>query len=117
VAAYCRCLDKRNSSGSLRGSANFGHLFFWRGRIFKSYWSGQPIAPAKYLYGVLVPWTALEFGGIISLLGCFVDQALLPNLLPALLAFMFYVTLWPSGRSMVRSMGDAEDAGLYEAPR
>jgi hypothetical protein len=90
---------------------------FWRGRIFKSYWSGQPIAPAKYLYGMLSIWTALVFGGIISLLGCFADRSLLPNLLPALLAFMFYATLWPSGRSMVRSMGDAEDAGVYEAPR
>ncbi|MGD0138607.1 MAG: hypothetical protein ABSD28_06990 [Tepidisphaeraceae bacterium] len=91
--------------------------FFWRGRIFKSYWSGQPIAPAKYLYGMLATWTALEFGGIISLLGCFVDQSLLPNLLPALLAFMFYATLWPSGRSMVRSVGHAEDAEVYEEPR
>jgi hypothetical protein len=91
--------------------------FFWRGRQFKAYWSGHPIEPSKYLYGMLAIWTALEFGGILSLLGCFVDHAMLPNLLPALIAFMFYVTLWPSGRSMVHSHGDMEDASVYEEPR
>jgi len=91
--------------------------FFWRSRLFKCYWSGHPIPPAKYLYGMLAIWAALEFGGIISLLGCFVDRSLLPNLLPALIAFMFFVTLWPSGRSMVTVVGNAEDASVYEEPR
>jgi len=91
--------------------------FFWRQRLFKPYWFGKPIAPAKYFFGMLTIWAALEVGGIISLLGCFVDQALLPNLLPALVAFMFYVTLWPSGRSMVRSVGHVEDPAVYEEPR
>lgn len=91
--------------------------FFWRGRLFKIYWSGHPIPPAKYLYGMLTIWAALEFGGIIALLGCFFEQSLLPNLLPALIAFMFFVTLWPSGRAMVSSKGGEEDASLYEQPR
>ena len=91
--------------------------FFWRGRLFKSYWSGHPIAPAKYLHGMLAIWAALEFGGIIALLGCFIDHSLLPNLLPALVAFMFFVTLWPSGKAMVSSVGQEEDASLYEEPR
>lgn len=91
--------------------------FFLRGRLFKEYWTGHPIQPAKYLFGMTAIWSALEFGGIISLLGCFVDQALLPNLLPALVAFMFFVTLWPSGRAMVRSVGNEADASIYEQPR
>jgi hypothetical protein len=91
--------------------------FFLRGRLFKSYWTGHPIAPTKYLYGMLAIWSALEFGGIIALLGCFVDRNLLPNLLPALIAFMFFVTLWPSGRAMVRSVGNAQDPEVYEQPR
>jgi hypothetical protein len=90
--------------------------FFWRGHVFKAYWTGQTIPPMSYLYGMLTMWAALEFGGIFSMLGCFVDHALLPNLLPALVAFMFYVTLWPSGRAMVSHMGDKEDAGKYEQP-
>jgi hypothetical protein len=90
--------------------------FFWRGRLFKAYESGTPVAPAKYLYGMLAIWTALEFGGIISLMGCFVNHSLLPNLLPAMAAFMFYVTLWPSGKSMVHH-GNFEDPGVYEEPR
>jgi hypothetical protein len=70
-----------------------------------------------YLYGMLTIWAALELGGIFSLLGCFMNHALLPNLLLALVAFMFYVTLWPSGRAMVSRMGHHEDSGKYEAPR
>jgi hypothetical protein len=91
--------------------------FFWRGRVFKGYWSGQTIPPLKYLYGMLAMWAALEFGGIFALLGCLVDRALLPNLLPALVAFMFYVTLWPSGRAMVSHVGQYEDASKYQEPR
>jgi hypothetical protein len=91
--------------------------FFWRGHVFKAYWTGQTIPPTTYLYGMLTIWAALEFGGIFSLLGCFVDRALLPNLLPALVGFMFYVTLWPSGRAMVSHKGQFEDAGKYESPR
>jgi hypothetical protein len=91
--------------------------FFWRGRLFKMYWSGHPIPPAKYLYGMLTIWAALEFGGIISVLGCLIEQSLLPNLLPALIAFMFFVTLWPSGKAMVSTVGDREDASVYEQPR
>jgi hypothetical protein len=59
----------------------------------------------------------LEFGGIIALLGCIVERLLLPNLLPALVAFMFFVTLWPSGKAMVSSIGNQEDASVYEEPR
>jgi hypothetical protein len=91
--------------------------FFWRARMFRTYWSGHPVEPIKYLYGNLAIWTALEFGGILSLLGCFIDHSLLPNLLPALAAFMFFVTLWPSGKSMVRTVGGAEDPSVYEEPR
>jgi hypothetical protein len=91
--------------------------FFWRGHVFKAYWTGQTIAPRNYLYGMLAIWAALEFGGIFALLGCFVNHSLLPNLLPALVAFMFYVTLWPSGRAMVKHVGHLEDAQHYEEPR
>jgi hypothetical protein len=91
--------------------------FFWRSRVFKAYWTGQTISPGKYLFGSISTWLALEIGGIISLVGCFVDHSLLPNLLPALVAFMFYVTLWPSGRAMVRNVGSHEDPQLYEEPR
>jgi hypothetical protein len=92
--------------------------FFWRGHIFKAYWSGKIVPPQKYLFGMLTVWLALEAGGILSLIGCAIDHALLPNLLPALVAFMFYVTLWPSGRAMVRhSVGAAEDPEVYEEAR
>lgn len=91
--------------------------FFGRSHIFKAYWSGQTVTPQKYLAGMLTIWLALEIGGIFSLVGCLVNHALLPCLLPALIAFMFYATLWPSGRAMTRRVGNLEDPQLYEEPR
>jgi hypothetical protein len=91
--------------------------FFWRGHIFRAYWTGQPVSPWKYLIGTLSVWFALEIGGIFSLFGCFYNHSLLPDLLPALVAFMFFVTLWPSGRAMINHMKDVEDPELYEEPR
>jgi hypothetical protein len=91
--------------------------FFARSGIFKAYWFGKKVSPGKYLSGMLLIWLALEFGGLFSLAGCLVDNELLPNLFPALVAFMFFVTFWPSGRAMVRSTGNQDDAALYEEPR
>jgi hypothetical protein len=91
--------------------------FFWRGHLFKAYWTGRPIAPANYLFGMISVWVALEVGGLLSLSGSIMSGSLLPSLLPALVAFMFYVTLWPSGRSMVRRVGNSEDPHVYEEPR
>jgi hypothetical protein len=62
-------------------------------------------------------WVALEIGGLFALVGCLRSQQLLPDLLPALVAFMFFVTLWPSGRAMTRQTGHLEDPQVYEEPR
>lgn len=91
--------------------------FFARGHVFKAYWTGNCVTPGKYLSGMLTVWLALELGGIFSLVGCLVTGQLLPNVLPALVAFMFFVTFWPSGRAMVRHVGHSEDAAVYEEPR
>jgi len=90
---------------------------FWRGRVFKPYWSGRTVPPGKYLLGMLAIWLALDLGGLLSLLGCVVTGSLLPNLLPALLTLMFFLTTWPSGRAMVRTVGQHTDPQVYEEPR
>jgi hypothetical protein len=90
--------------------------FFWRGRVFKAYATGKPVSPEKYLFGMLVIWMALEIGGLFSLAGCFVDNSPLPNLIPALVAFMFFVTFWPSGRAMAQPTGQYDDPGIYHEP-
>jgi hypothetical protein len=38
-------------------------------------------------------------------------------MIPALVAFGFFATLWPSGRAMFKTDGDKEDPQLYEEPR
>jgi len=91
--------------------------FFWRSRMFKGYWSGQLVSPRDYLIGMTTVWLALEIGGLLALAGCLVSGALLPNLLPALLAFMLFTPLWPNGHSMTRALTDERDPADYEEPR
>jgi hypothetical protein len=91
--------------------------FFWRGRLFRGYWSGQLVAPRDYLVGMITVWAAIEIGGLLALTGCLVTGTLLPNLLPALLAFMLFTPLWPNGHSMTRALINEHDPADYEDPR
>jgi len=90
---------------------------FWRGRVFKPYWAGQTVPPAQYLSGMATVWAALAVGGIVSLAGCVATKSLTPNLLPAMMSLILFLTMWPGGRAMIRRVGNADDPGLYEEPR
>jgi hypothetical protein len=91
--------------------------FFWQTHVFRAYYTGETIAPGQYLFGKMTVWLALEIGGLFSLAGCFVGNSPLPDLLPALVAFMFFVTFWPNGRAMIRHVGHLEDPSIYEEPK
>jgi hypothetical protein len=91
--------------------------FFLRSREFKSYWSGKCVTPAHYLKGMLSVWITMEIGGLLALTGCLVTESLLPNLLPALVAFILFIPFWPSGRAMTCPVGDQDDAENYAEPR
>jgi len=91
--------------------------FFLRGQIFKAYWAGEVVSPRNYLVGMLMLWLTIVAGGIIALVGVWLTKSLLPNLLPALVAFMFFIPFWPSGRAMTRRVGNDDDPEHYEEPR
>jgi hypothetical protein len=91
--------------------------FFTRSRMFKGYWAGKHVPPRDYLIGMVAIWVALEIGGLAALLGCLISNTALPNLLPALLAFMLFTPLWPSGHSMVRPLKNERDPAHYQEPR
>lgn len=91
--------------------------FFLRSRLFKGYWSGQLVSPKNYLAGMILIWCALELGGLLSLAGCLATGKLLPNLVPALLAFMLFTPLWPNGHAMTRRLQNEHDPADYEEPR
>jgi hypothetical protein len=91
--------------------------FFLRSKLFRGYWSGQLVSPKNYLAGMILIWSALEFGGLLSLVGCLVSGKLLPNLVPALLAFMLFTPLWPNGHAMTRRLQNEHDPADYEEPR
>ena len=88
-----------------------------RNRYFKEYWNGKVVAPADYLKGMACMWIATEIGGIIALVGCFMANDLVPNILPAAAAFGLFVPFWPSGHAMTRPVGLVDDNEVYEDPR
>lgn len=91
--------------------------FFMRSRDFRCYWEGKVVSPASYLRGMLTIWLACEIGGLIALLGCMFTGTLLPNLLPAMVAFILFTPFWPSGRAMTHPVGNDDDFEIYEEPR
>src|SRR4051812_38377709 len=91
--------------------------FFWRSREFKSYWDGKPVSPSHYLRGMLIVWLTMEVGGLMALAGCLMTGGLLPNLLPAMVAFILFTPFWPSGRAMTHPVGNDDDFEVYEEPR
>ena len=91
--------------------------FAVRSRLFRSFWRGEGVNPRKYLTGMLVVWFTFEAGGLLSLTGCLLSNSLLPGLLPALAAFMFFTPLWPNGHAMSRPTGDSDDPEIYHEPR
>lgn len=91
--------------------------FFWRGHLFKDYWLGRPVAPGRYVLATITVGFALALGGIFSLIGCLVTGSFMPNLIPALLALVLFALHWPTGRAMVRPVGQVEDPQVYEEPR
>ncbi len=91
--------------------------FFLRSREFRAYWTGERVTPSHYLKGMLIVWLTMEIGGLAALLGCIVSQSLLPNLLPAMVAFVLFVPFWPSGRAMTSALGNEDDPEKYAEPR
>ena len=91
--------------------------FFVRARIFRDYWMGKVVEPRDYLRGMLTVWGTIEIGGIFALVGCAVSGAVIPCILPAMVAFMLFCPFWPSGDAMVSPVGAEDDSELFRHPR
>jgi hypothetical protein len=63
-------------------------------------------------------WLVIEVAGLLSLLGCLMSNALMPCMIPAAIAFMFFTPLYPSGVAMTHQhVGDTDDPATYVEPR
>ncbi|MFA9477591.1 hypothetical protein ACERK3_04705 [Phycisphaerales bacterium AB-hyl4] len=91
--------------------------FLLRHHVYRSYWEGRSVDPESYLKGMITIWIAPEVGGIIALVGVLFSGTLLPNLLPAAVAFMLFAPFWPTGRAMVDTVGAADDDEVFRHPR
>jgi len=91
--------------------------FFLQARAFKGYWQGHCVEPRAYLRGMITIWASLELSGLIALIGCWATRTMIPTMLPALIAFMLFVMLWPNGHAMTRPLVSEHDGADYEEPR
>ncbi|HYE18925.1 MAG TPA: hypothetical protein VEA69_10805 [Tepidisphaeraceae bacterium] len=91
---------------------------FLRSRLFRGYYDGECVAPKTYLTGMLVTWITAVGGGMLALYACLQTGTMLPNLFAGAVAFIFFVTQWPSGMAMVCDrQGATDDPERYEEPR
>lgn len=91
--------------------------FFVRSHLFKRYYNGQSVSTRHYLMGMMIVWIVLEIGGILSIAGTWFSGTFGPNIIPAVVAFVLFLTQWPKGNAIVRPTGDKEDFEQYEEPR
>lgn len=84
---------------------------------FQGYWKGKAVTPRQYFRGMLLVWTVIELAGLMSLVGCIVTGELVPNLIPALLAFVVFVTQWPNATAMTENIGNKDDSTVFQHPR
>ena len=90
--------------------------FFWRKHFFREYWLGRPVAPRNYIAATVAVGAALAIGGIVSLIGCLVTDAFVPNIIPGFLALVLFLLHWPTGQAMLKSGGHDLDEQHYEEP-
>ena len=72
--------------------------FLCRNWFFRAYWEGQAVPPGRFLAGSLAVWVALASSGLLATAGCLVTGTLTPNIAPAAVALVVYLTLWPKGQ-------------------
>jgi hypothetical protein len=91
--------------------------FYLRSRMFRAYEKGKPVPPRSYVIGMTMIWVPLEIGGLLAIVGAFASNTLIPNVIPAMLAFVLFTPFWPTGHAMTRNLGDQDDFELYKEPR
>lgn len=85
--------------------------------FFHNYWVGKPVKPRQYFQGMLLIWTVMEITGILALFGCLFTGELIPNILPAVLAFIVFIVQWPNASAMTESTGHMDDSSVFQHPR
>jgi Zn-dependent protease with chaperone function len=91
--------------------------YFLRGKYFARYYRNHTVAPKNYLKGMAITWGAAVVGGLISVVGIMVNKRVAPEIIPGMVALVFYCTTFPNGRAMTRPIGGTDDHGVYKEPR
>jgi hypothetical protein len=73
---------------------------FVRKRIFAQGLENGVVKPQDYLRGNIIVWATIEAATLLSLVGCIVSGAIMPNIIPGVFAVVLFVMLWPDGKAM-----------------
>jgi hypothetical protein len=93
-------------------------VFYIRGKLFfYGYLNGRSVTPRQYIYGMVMVWTWIELIGLLSLAGCIVSGSLAPCVIPALMAFIVFLTQWPNATALANHTGHLDDPSLFHHPR
>jgi|GEM_PF-750338 len=99
-------------------AAGVPFFFYLRSRLhFYGYRSGRSATPRQYIMGMTLVWSWLVLIGMLSILGCIATGDIGPNIIPALLAFIVFITQWPNASALVNRTGHLDDPSLYLHPR
>lgn len=90
---------------------------FYRRHLCIAYYRGEVVTPRHCLTGMLTVWVTLEVGMIAPVIGCYLTASFMPGLIPAVAAFVVFITQFPTGRMMISRVGDSDDPETYEMPR
>jgi small-conductance mechanosensitive channel len=91
--------------------------FFVREGLYARYRRGKLVNPARYLLGMVTVWLPLSLIAATAAVVSIMMRTLLPNIVPAGVALVILLCLWPTGRAMTRRVGGTKDPELYEEPR
>ena len=102
---------------------NFGWLtvtvpvaFLIQRQLFDNYHHGKPVAPEKYVAGMLAIWLPLSVAGVVGMIGWIVARTPLLAIVPSILALLVFLIFHPTGAAMTKPVGDHDDPGVYEEP-
>lgn len=91
--------------------------FLLRSWLFRPYWRRGSVSPLAYVCAMTSLWLVLAIAGLTAQLVCLATATFAPNVLPALLALIVYLVVYPTGSAMApRRAAESDDEDNHEEP-
>jgi hypothetical protein len=91
--------------------------FLLRSWAFKPYRRGEAVSPRAYVCGMTALWLVLAVAGLTAQFACLATATFAPNVLPAVLALIVYLVVYPRGTAIAgRRAAEADGGHDHEEP-